>query len=193
MKQGKSLSYIFPQALVLHEDHPASKLDFRIQNRLMDVFYDNLGKRKISRSALINFIEVNPIHVIGSNKKPRVISGWSRAYAAKLFNIDEELPCVIWKNISKEQITKMSYLDFFIDSALVRQDAVAKRIRSICLENRKDEPGIRDFLGKNVDPRNYYNLPAVRTKAALESKLKTEETVVQQYIREHFEKHLFNK
>jgi len=53
MKQDKSLSYILPQALVLHEDHPASTLDFRILNRLMDVFYDNLEKRKISRSALI--------------------------------------------------------------------------------------------------------------------------------------------
>jgi hypothetical protein len=194
MQQNSSISCSSAQALVFHSIHPVSQLDFRIKNRLLDLFYDEeFERRKISSKALIKLIELNPIHVVDMGKKYQVISGWSKAYSAKLFNIVEEVPCLVWKNISNQQIQEMSYLDFFTDSSLLCVDDVARRIRSICLYDRRGDSVIRSILGDKLDPRKYYGLPAIRTKKALKNKLSIEEVIVQQFIREHFEKHLFNK
>jgi len=183
MSQKVDVTYLSPQSFILHELHPACGLNIEILNRLINTFLDqNLSKRRISKQALLQTVELHPVTVVGTPKKPLVIGGWAISHALKLYNVDDPVPCIARWKLPKSKIHTIALADFFIGSSLEKHDEMAHRIRASCMNKHIEDAELKELLSVDCKTaEKFFQLP-IRKGKTLERDLLKENSFVRDFI-----------
>lgn len=188
MRLNRDLTYLPTSRLVIHEYHPVMYLHSEIRLRLLNVYSEN-GELRVSRSAVLDRLELNPIHIAGSHNKPKVIAGWSYLLAAKLVNIDE-VPCIHDGKMGDKSLERIIMNDLLLGLSFQRTDVIAQRIRSIVLNKHLEKQSVKSLLTMDFKSlRDFFEIPVVRRRSALVKLLQksNEHDVVTEFILSDFD------
>ncbi|MDT8376067.1 MAG: hypothetical protein RQ867_04920 [Mariprofundaceae bacterium] len=169
-------------SLVLHELHPASELHPDILSRLLNVYLDTDGSRQFSRQTLVQITKDHPLIVTGSRKSPKVISGWNRLHALRLYNIDEPITCIARWRLSHSKIKETAFFDFFFNPQLEKFDDIAQRIRAISMHQKLGDDDLIDHVANDKSElTDFFNLRG-RKGNTLQKDLTKEGTPIRAFI-----------
>jgi len=180
LPNGK-LVHIPAQNLVMHELHPASELHPDIRFRLLDIFID--GNRRLTKRAVLLMAEMNPINIVGTPNRPLVISNWSLSIALKRYNIEDTIPCMLRRNLSKNTIHEVVLTDYFLLGSLIENhDEISRRIKAICMHEMMKDPELRELISPvATSPKKYFSLPE-RRRDTLSKDVMHETLAVKEFI-----------
>jgi len=115
-----------PQAITLHDKHPAAGLHPDVANRLIRLDAD----AELSAQELVEMSMLTPLVVVNIANQWRLVAGWHLWMLLRTSCVTDAVTCISYPKLSDAQIERMGMLDLLTTSRIAACDEIAMRLRA---------------------------------------------------------------